>query len=75
MKYSVDQIINDTIILENLDTKEKLEINKNTLNFKIEEGNIIIKTNNTYQLDKQTEEQIRKRISEKLKKLKELKNE
>lgn len=50
-KYAVDQVIDDIIILEDLDSKERLEINKNIINLEIVDGDIISFDGNNYMKD------------------------
>lgn len=50
-KYAVDQVIDDIIILEDLDSKERLEINKNIINLEIVDGDIISFDGNNYKKD------------------------
>lgn len=42
MKYAVDRIEENIVVLENIDTKDKLEANLNELDFEIKDGDIII---------------------------------
>lgn len=48
MKYSVDEIIDDIIKLENLETREIIYINKSDIDFDIYENDILILENNKY---------------------------
>lgn len=50
-KYAVDQVIDDIIILEDLDSKERLEINKSIINMEIVDGDIISFDGNNYMKD------------------------
>ena len=70
MKYSVDRIENDIAILEDITTKEKIEINVNYLPKKIKEGTILEKKDDSFIIDEEEENIIRKRIMEKFNKLK-----
>ena len=70
MKYSVDRIENDIAILEDITTKEKIEINVNYLPKKIKEGTILEKKDDSFIIDEDEENIIRKRIMEKFNKLK-----
>lgn len=72
MKYSVDRIENDKIIVQNLETLQMEEIAKEKIPFSIQEGDIIKLENNTYQLDEEEKEIRKKRIQEKLNKLKQI---
>lgn len=70
MKYSVDRIENDIAILEDITTKEKIEINVNYLPKKIKEGTILEKKDDSFIIDEEEENVRRKRIMEKFNKLK-----
>lgn len=70
MKYAVDEIIDNIVILENIETNEKIEVIKESIPFMIEEGNIIHIQNNQYQLDKQEEYKRRRELRNKLNQLK-----
>lgn len=72
MKYSVDRIENDKIVVQNLETLQMEEIAKEKIPFSIQESDIIKLENNTYQLDKEEKEIRKKRIQEKLNKLKQI---
>lgn len=71
MKYVVDRIENDIVVLEEINTKEKIELNINELPKEIEEGKVIIKTENNYLIDEEEkltrEEQISQRFKNLLK--------
>lgn len=69
MKYAVDQIIENIVILENIETLEKKEIELLKLPKDIHEGSILIKERN-YKIDKKEEALRRSKLQEKLKKLK-----
>lgn len=69
MKYVIDEIIDDIVILENLENSEKIEVNLNELPPNIQEGNILIKKN-IYEIDKNTEVKRREIIQNKLNRLK-----
>jgi len=69
MKYAVDQIIDDIVIIENIETQEKKEVSIKYLPKNIKEGNILIEEL-TYKLDLKEEKKRRERIKNKLEKLK-----
>lgn len=70
MKYAIDKIEDNIVILENLETKEKGEISKENIIGEVHEGAIIIKENNIYKT-RQTEEELRRKLlREKLEHLK-----
>lgn len=70
MLYSIDKIIDDIVLLENLENKEKKELERKILPKDIKEGNIIRYENNNYQLDIEEENKRRKMLLEKLSKVK-----
>ena len=74
MNYAVDQIVEDIVILENITTGEKIEVNKNLLPREIKEGNIITVEDNQYILNKKEEESRKQKLQEKLERLKKLKS-
>lgn len=74
MNYAVDQINEDHVLLEDVNSGEKIEVNLNMLPKNIKEGNIVTLNNGVYSLDNYQEELRRNRIAEKLERLKKLKN-
>ena len=70
MKYSVDRVENDIAVLEDITTKEKIELNINYLPKKIKEGTILEKKEDSFIIDEEEENVRRKRIMEKFNKLK-----
>lgn len=70
MKYAIDRIENNIAILEEITTKEKKEVAIDILPKEIKEGTILIYEEDQYRIDNLEEEQRRKRIMEKFKKLK-----
>ena len=70
MKYAIDRIEENIAILEDINTKEKLEININELPKEIKEGSILVFKDNKYIIDEDEEEKRRKIILEKFNKLK-----
>ena len=73
MKYAVDEIIDNIVTLEDIETKEKKYIEKDVLPEDIYDGAILIYEDNTYKLDISEETLRRKRIIEKLNRLKNIK--
>ena len=65
IKYTVDRIENDIVILEKYPTKEMIEIDKKILSDNIHEGSIIIFDNNKYYLDEIDEYKRREEIFKK----------
>ncbi len=72
MKYAIDQIIDNIAILENIETKEKLEVDTKLLPKNVKEKNVLVEKNGKYFKDKKEEEARLKRIEEKLKRLQNL---
>ena len=70
MKYVVDRIEEDIVVLENLETKEITNIKLKELDFKVREGNILSKEDNKYILDLNTEKQRKEKLRNKFNKLK-----
>lgn len=68
--YAIDRIENDKVIVENLDTKEKLEMFRNSLPFPVHEGLIFSKQYDIYILEKEREKERRKSLRERLENLK-----
>lgn len=69
MKYTVDRIENDIVVLENRNTLEMIEIKKEDLPITIHEGSILIYENNQYKEDINEELSQRKKIKERFKRL------
>ena len=69
MKYIVDRIEDNIVILEKYPTKEIIEIDKKILSNNIHEGSVIIYDNNKYYLDEDDELKRRQEILEKFMKL------
>ena len=69
-KYSVDRIEEDTIVLENIENKEIIEINKSELDFEIVDGNILKLVDGKFVLDKETEVSRKESLRERLNRLK-----
>lgn len=73
MKYAVDQIVGDIVILENLDTSELIEVDVSLLPEDIYDGMIVKYVDGVYFSDKEAENERFNRIQEKLNRLKRLK--
>ena len=69
MKYAVDRIEDNIVVLENINTKEKLEVQKELLPSNIKDGTILIFENNEYKFDLIEEELRRKKIQERFNRL------
>ncbi len=70
MKYSVDEIIDNVIKLENLETREIIYLNTNDLNFKVQENDILVYENGKYFRDDVYKNKRINIIKDKLEKLK-----
>ena len=51
MKYAIDRIENNIAILENIETKEIIEVELSILPENIKESNVLLFENNEYKLD------------------------
>ena len=69
-KYSVDRIEEDIIVLENIDNKEIIEINKSELDFEVVHGNILRLVDGKFVLDKEIEVKRKESLRERLNRLK-----
>lgn len=69
-KYSVDRIEEDIIVLENIENKEIIEINKSELDFEVVDGNILKLVDGKFVLDKETEVSRKESLRERLNRLK-----
>ena len=72
MKYAVDRVEDNIIILQDLNTKEIKEINKKELTFEVNDGDILSYENKKYFKNNNEKEEKLRIIKEKLDKLKEL---
>ena len=70
MKYVVDRIEEDIVVLENLETREITNIKITELDFKVREANILSYENNKYTLDLNTEKLRREKLRNRFNKLK-----
>ncbi len=70
MKYSVDRIEDNIIILQDLDTKEIKEVSKKDISIRDKDGDILVYKDNKYKKDINLKEDRIKLIQEKLNKLK-----
>lgn len=75
MKYAIDNIINNIVTAENINTKEKIILKIEDIPFQVKEGTIIIIEDNIIKQDIKEEQKRRKRIQEKLNELKKENNE
>ncbi len=70
MKYVIDRIEEDIVVLEDLDTREIKNINIKELDFKVREGNILSYEDNKYSLDLNTEKLRKEKLRNRFNKLK-----
>lgn len=70
MKYIVDRIENNIIILENLNDKSILEIPKDKINFLVKDGDVLYYDNDNFKLDLETKKKRIELIKEKFNKVK-----
>ena len=70
MKYTIDRIEENIVILEDRNTKKMIEVSKDILPTTIHEGSILTYKNNRYEIDKTEEEKKRKEIEERWNRLK-----
>ena len=73
MKYAVDRIENNIVILENLNNKEIREVNIERIGFNINEGDILVFKNNRYYKDDKEKKNRISLLQEKLNKVKNIK--
>lgn len=69
MKYSVDRIEDNIVVLENIKTKEIKEIKKNELSFDVDEKDILTYKNKIFQKDNNEKLNRLRIIQEKLNRL------
>lgn len=72
MKYAVDRIENNIVVLENINNNSIKEVSIEELPNNIKEGTILKYYNETYTIDTNEENIRRKRIQDKLDRLKRL---
>ncbi|MBE6158849.1 MAG: DUF3006 family protein [Firmicutes bacterium] len=70
MKFSVDRIEGNIIILQDLETKEIKEVLKKDIGIRVKDGDILVYKDNKYKKDNKLKEDRLKLIQEKLNKLK-----
>ena len=70
MKYSVDEIIDEIIKLEDLETRDIIYLDKKDLDFDIRENDILVFKNNKYYKDDNLKEKRIDMLKEKLERLK-----
>ena len=70
MKYSVDRIEGNIVVLDNIETTEVIQIDKNSLGFEVREGNILSYVDGKFVLDMAEEVRRRNALRERLDRLK-----
>lgn len=75
MKYAIDRIIENVALLENLDTKELIEVDVSLLPADIYDGMVVKYVDGVYFSDIKEENERFNRIQEKLNRLKRLKKD
>ena len=70
MKYSVDEIIDNVIKLENLETREIVYLNKSDIDFEVLENDILVFKDNKYCKDDELKNRRIDMLKEKLERLK-----
>ncbi len=73
MKYAVDRIENDIVILQNLSDNTMLEVEKKYFNYEVNEKDVVIKKGYIYVLDLNSKEDRLSLIRQKMERLKEKK--
>lgn len=69
-KYSVDRIEENIIVLENIENKEIIEINKCELDFEVVDGNILKLVDGKFELDQEVEVSRKESLRDRLNRLK-----
>lgn len=69
MKYSVDRIEGDIVILDNVETNEIIQIKRSDLNFEVREGNVISIVDGNYVLDLNEEVRRKNSLRERMERL------
>lgn len=73
MKYCVDRIEDNIVILQDLDTKEIKKVLKKDIGIRVKDGDILVYKDNKYMKDNKLKEDRIKLIQEKMNRLKGLK--
>ena len=74
MKYAIDRIEDDIVVLENIETKEKRLVNKELFSEDIADGIVVKVIEDKYVIDSNSYDERRQKIREKMDKLKRLKD-
>ena len=70
MKYAVDRVEKNIVVLQHLKTKEIKEINKKELDFKVNDSDILIYKDDKYYKDEKSKEDRLNALKEKLNRVK-----
>lgn len=70
MKFSVDRIEGNIVVLENLESKEMIDVDISKFDFDVKDGCIVILENGIYKHDNITENAKKNCLRERLNKLK-----
>ena len=70
MKYAVDKVEGNIIVLQDLKTSKIIEVNKDKIKFKVKDRDILIYKDNKYIKDDKEKEQRLKFLQEKFNKVK-----
>lgn len=73
-KYTIDEIIDNIVRVEDYETKEMIELDKTCLPEDIHEGAILIYDSNGYRLDIEEEKEKKESLRERIERLKKLNN-
>ncbi len=74
MKFAIDRIEDKIVILENIDTKEIKEVDKDLFNFDIYDGRIVKLVNGIYVPDTLEEKLRKEKIAKRFNRLKKKRN-
>lgn len=70
MKYVVDRIVNNIVVLQNLDNKIMFEVEESELDFKVKDGDILVFSDGKYIKDDKAKQDRINLIKEKMNKAK-----
>lgn len=69
MRYVVDRVVDDIVVLENMSNRDVIEVSATDVPENIKDGNVLIKQDNKFILDKEAEKERRKNMRDKFNKL------
>lgn len=73
MRFVVDRIEEEIVILESLETKDIIEAEKDALPKEVHEGSVLVYENEEFKMDEETENKRREDLMRRLERLKKLK--